>query len=52
MKLALCFDNHRTDHHEVVERMCRAQSLHPGHTYRIMELPGGAIGCVTTSDRF
>jgi hypothetical protein len=52
VKLAISFDNRRNDHHSIVEKMCRAQCLHESHSWRIFDLPHGAVGCITTSDRF
>ncbi len=32
--------------------MCRAQSLHPSHSYQVLDLNNGAIGYIRTSDQF
>lgn len=50
MKLAVYFNRNGIGCHEVVEKMCRAQSLCSNHSYRIVDLTNGAMGYIQTSD--
>lgn len=52
MKLAVYFNRDGTGCREVVEKMCRAQSLYSSHSYQVFDLKKGAMGYVRTSDQF
>lgn len=53
MKLAICFDQKRSDCTEIVRHMIQAQTLLDFHkSSEILALPNGAVGCVHTSDQF
>ena len=52
MKLAVYFNRNGIGCREVVEKMCRAQSLHSSHSYEVLDVNNGAIGYVRTSDQF
>jgi hypothetical protein len=51
LKLAIYFNRNGIGCREVVEKMCRAQSLYSSHSYRVLDLNNGAIGYVQTSDQ-
>ena len=51
MKIALCFAHDGVDCEEVVAHMTRVMQVSAQNECRIMRVPGGAIGCVTTSDQ-
>ncbi|MCJ7786149.1 MAG: hypothetical protein MUP41_19640, partial [Desulfobacterales bacterium] len=51
MKLAIYFNRNGIGCREVVEKMCRAQSLYSSHSYRVLDLNNGAMGYVQTSDQ-
>lgn len=52
MKLAIYFNRNGIGCREVVEKMCRAQSLQPSHSYQVLDLNNGAMGYIRTSDQF
>ncbi|MCD6569667.1 MAG: hypothetical protein J7L53_03085 [Deltaproteobacteria bacterium] len=53
MKLAICFDQKRSDCIEIARHMIQAQTLLDFHeSSEILALPSGAVGCVHTSDQF
>jgi hypothetical protein len=52
VKLAIYFNRDGLGCRKVVEKMCRAQSLHPSHSYQMLDLKNGALGYIRTSDQF
>ena len=52
MKIAACFSAKSTDCQAVVEKMTRAMQLSEGQKCGSFTVPGGAIGYVTSSERF
>ena len=52
MKLAIYFNGNGIGCREVVEKMCRAQSLYSSHSYQVLDLNNGAMGYIRTSDQF
>ena len=51
MKIAVCFAQEGVDCEDAVRRMTEAMRLCEHHTCRAFAVPGGAVGCVLTSDQ-
>ncbi len=52
MKVAACFTKASVDCHDSVRKMVRAQKLYPGQHDASFAVSGGAVGYVTTGERF
>lgn len=52
MKIALCFGGKQLSPERIVRNMLATQVQCDFHKTRVMELPGGCVGCIHTSDQF